>query len=349
MRAPAGYVPEEIAARPEKRWQQGQAADFDTLDSGKLDKFRLRDHHRRPPTPRRRRRTSSRCCARATTCSGSATGETPRSRVVEGEDGEIGALLDCDASSAEREGVATVVTGGELVPYTDWRLPERGRARRRRPGARLRRPRRGHGGASRWPQSGRYALSLQYHSQVPLEVLVDGEVGRRAAAVARRHVPRRGRPRGVLARRRGRSRRSGRHRGHGPRRRAERAPGRARGRAPGLARRPRRHPRRPPRGRDVASPTPATATSTTSPSTAAGADEQGLPQPGRGALAGARRRRDRARAGARAGSSSSAAPGAAAPTCSRSCSRATRASGSSRSRSASTPTPTASPACSPAR
>ena len=38
-RAPAGYVPEEIDARPEKRWQQGDAADFDTLDAGQLDKF----------------------------------------------------------------------------------------------------------------------------------------------------------------------------------------------------------------------------------------------------------------------------------------------------------------------
>ena len=39
-RAPAGYVPGEIESRPEKRWQQGDAADFDNLDSGKLDKFR---------------------------------------------------------------------------------------------------------------------------------------------------------------------------------------------------------------------------------------------------------------------------------------------------------------------
>ena len=38
-RAPAGYVPEEIDARPEKTWQQGLAADFDSLDSGQLDKF----------------------------------------------------------------------------------------------------------------------------------------------------------------------------------------------------------------------------------------------------------------------------------------------------------------------
>ncbi len=171
-RAPAGYVPEEIAARPEKTWQQGQAADFDTLEAGKLDKFRY---------------------AITTTAAYASTppsnfdpvvragdyvlwrrqGETPRSRVVPGENGQIGELLGC-SELGDRDGSATVLTSGELVPYTEWKLPplvddaaggqERAFAA---PGeARV---------EISVGLSGVYALSLQYHSQVPLEVVVDGE------------------------------------------------------------------------------------------------------------------------------------------------------------------------------
>jgi hypothetical protein len=39
VRSPGGYVPPEVAARPDKRWQQGKAMDFDTLASYKLDQF----------------------------------------------------------------------------------------------------------------------------------------------------------------------------------------------------------------------------------------------------------------------------------------------------------------------
>ena len=79
-RAPAATSRRRSTPRPEKIWQQGQALDFDTLEPGKLDKFRLRDHDRRRLRVDRRRRTSSRWPATATTCSGGAQGETPRSR-----------------------------------------------------------------------------------------------------------------------------------------------------------------------------------------------------------------------------------------------------------------------------
>ena len=38
-RAPAGYVPEEIEARPEKTWSRGSPPISTPLDSGQLDKF----------------------------------------------------------------------------------------------------------------------------------------------------------------------------------------------------------------------------------------------------------------------------------------------------------------------
>ena len=39
VRAPGGYVPQEVDNRPEKLWQQGLPVDFDNLESRKLDRF----------------------------------------------------------------------------------------------------------------------------------------------------------------------------------------------------------------------------------------------------------------------------------------------------------------------
>ena len=175
-RAPAGYVPEEIAARPEKTWQQGLAADFDTVESGKLDKFgyAITTAAAYASTPPRELRAAAR--ARATTCSGSAAGRRRAAGCSTARAASPGALLDCDASSpSARASPSVLARAGRGRRYTDWTAARAGRARRRRPGARLRRPRRGDGASSALPTAGRYALSLQYHSQVPLEVLVDGE------------------------------------------------------------------------------------------------------------------------------------------------------------------------------
>ena len=40
VRAPGGYVPQEVDNRPEKLWQQGLPVDFDNVESRKLDQFR---------------------------------------------------------------------------------------------------------------------------------------------------------------------------------------------------------------------------------------------------------------------------------------------------------------------
>ncbi len=171
-RAPAGYVPEEIAARPEKTWQQGDAADFDSLDPGQLDKFDWAivpsASYGSTPPPNfvgvdevgdyslwRRE------------------GETPRSKVLD-EGGDPGAVLDCSPDPPKRDGEALVLAEPVLVEYTAWSTPAP-------PDARVAGQERGWQAPGEatveldLPDDGGYALSLQYHSQVPLAVLFDGE------------------------------------------------------------------------------------------------------------------------------------------------------------------------------
>ncbi len=176
-RAPAGYVPEEIAARPEKVWQQGQAADFDTLDSGKLDKFRYAI-------------TTTAAYASAAPQnfepvlqSGDYVlwrrrGETPRSRVLD-EGPAPGVRELCSAGEGQppgREAVASVfAVEPALAEHGGWSGAEPVE-----PAAG------GQENAFLAPatvanqldlaRAGEYALSLQYHSQASLEVLVAGEV-----------------------------------------------------------------------------------------------------------------------------------------------------------------------------
>jgi hypothetical protein len=176
MRAPAGYVPEDIEARPEKTWQQGMAADFDSLEPAKLDQFQYAittdAAYQSTPPPN----------FEPVEESGDYTlwqrdGDGPRSRVL-AEDGNPGAILDCDEADDEhlsdRDGTAVVLDDPAVVRYRDWNRPpladdqaggqELGFAAPATATADL-----------DLPAPGRYALSLQYHSQVPLTVLHEGE------------------------------------------------------------------------------------------------------------------------------------------------------------------------------
>ncbi len=172
-RAPAGYVPEEIDARPEKRWQQGDAADFDSLDAGQLDKFDFAittaAAYASAPPPNFEPVASD-----GDYVLWAREGETPRSRVLEGEDGAPAVNLDCD-QLGDRPGLATLLAPTAFVPYDEWDLPplvEHAAGGQERA---FEAP----GEASATiplPEPGAYELSLQYHSQVPLEVVVDDEV-----------------------------------------------------------------------------------------------------------------------------------------------------------------------------
>lgn len=172
-RAPAGYVPEEIDARPEKTWQQGLAADFDSLDSGQLDKFEY---------------------AITTTAAYGSTappnfepvlqsgeyvlwkrsGETPRSKVLADEHGNPGAAFGCSGGPPARKGEAIVLPEPALAGFEAWKAPPPPEARVA--GQELGWQAPGRASISiDLSRGGPYELSLQYHSQVALEVIHDGE------------------------------------------------------------------------------------------------------------------------------------------------------------------------------
>jgi hypothetical protein len=176
MRAPAGYVPEDIDARPQKVWLQGEAADFDTLEPAKLDQFQYAittdAAYQSTPPPNFEPIEES-----ADYVLWKREGEGPRSRVLD-EDGDPGATLDCNSAEGERlskrDGTAVILDEPAVVRYDDWNLPplvddaaggqERAFAAPGTASADL-----------SLPAAGSYRVSLQYHSQVPLTVLYEGE------------------------------------------------------------------------------------------------------------------------------------------------------------------------------
>lgn len=175
-RAPAGYVPEEIAAREEKPWQQGRAVDFDTLEPGKLDKFAYAI-------------TTSAAYASAAPANFEPVaeegayvlwerdGETPRARVL--DDPGAPGTSDCigtEGKPLDRRGTMSVFFfTPEVVAPSDWRRPPRvedaaGGQEDAFLAPATARAELGLG------EPGPYELSLQYHSEVPLEVVHEGEV-----------------------------------------------------------------------------------------------------------------------------------------------------------------------------
>ena len=183
-RAPAGYVPEEIAARPDKKWAQGLAADFDSLEPGQLDRFRYAITtsaaygSTAPPNFEPVKSAGDYVLWRR-------QGETPRAKLLPREGSSAsgaavfnpGAAFECPGGKPKRDGEAVVVDEPVHVPFTEWRQPappearvagqERGWQATGEASTELELP----AGATGEP----WELSLQYHSQVPLAVLVDGE------------------------------------------------------------------------------------------------------------------------------------------------------------------------------
>lgn len=175
-RAPGGYVPEEIDPRKEKPWTQGLAVDFDTMDPVRLDRF---DYaitttaayaSAAPENFEPVLRAADYVLWRR-------TGETPRSRIVE-PSGAPGALGACtaDERARDRPTVATVFeTTPAVADRSAWRGPERVETAAAAQEDAFAAP-----GTAKvdldLPEPGDYELSLQYHSQAPLKVLVGGEV-----------------------------------------------------------------------------------------------------------------------------------------------------------------------------
>jgi hypothetical protein len=163
MRSPGGYVPADIEARPSKVWQQGLAMDFDTLSAGRLDEFRYVITTRAgyqstaPPNFKPVVRTDSYVLWRR-------DGPTPDLGIIE-PDGSPGATLDCSTAEGRRvlsRGRTAIVLHHPVVTgIKAWSRPSPFDA----PGT---------AGQRLVLGRGRWNLSLQYHSQVPLTVSAGG-------------------------------------------------------------------------------------------------------------------------------------------------------------------------------
>ncbi|MGH2926554.1 MAG: hypothetical protein ACRDK1_11365, partial [Solirubrobacterales bacterium] len=163
MRSPGGYVPSDIQARPSKVWQQGLAMDFDTLAAGRLDKFRYaittRAGYQSTPPPNFKPvvRTASFVLWKR-------QGPTPDLGIID-VDGSPGAPLDCATPEGRkilsRAKTATVIADPVVNGIHAWSRRSPFEAPATVAQTLELRP-------------GRWALSLQYHSQVPLSVSAAG-------------------------------------------------------------------------------------------------------------------------------------------------------------------------------
>ncbi len=155
IESPGGYVPPEVRARPQKVWQQGLAMDFDTLASGRLDRFDYAITTTAPfqSTPPANwsevDRTDSYVLWRR-------EGETPRTAVFE-RSGRPGARLGSGA--CRRAGEAVVLPEPVVGKRSGWSLPNPFAA----PATSTQ---------TLELEPGNWLLSLQYHSQVDLSVRV---------------------------------------------------------------------------------------------------------------------------------------------------------------------------------
>ncbi len=163
IRSPGGYVPAEVRARPKKVWQKGLAMDLDTLSPRRLDDFdyaittRAAFQSTSPPNFKPVVRTSSFVLWRR-------SGATPPLRIID-KDGTPGRVLDCETPAgralAERTGTATVIPEPVTGDHRAWSR-----------GFPFDAPASATQSLDLGP--GRWRLSLQYHSQVPLTVAAAG-------------------------------------------------------------------------------------------------------------------------------------------------------------------------------
>lgn len=156
--SPGGYVPQDVDGRPEKRWQQGLAMDFDTLSPSKLDNYEFAittaaGFASTPPV------SFAEVAREGDYVLWERSGETPSSRILD-EGGEPGAVFGCGLTDPG-PGTATVLERPATADQADW-MPNPVFGASEAASTKLRVP------------AGEWSVSLQYHSQSPLTLSVDG-------------------------------------------------------------------------------------------------------------------------------------------------------------------------------
>jgi hypothetical protein len=163
MKSPGGYVPAEVKARPKKVWEQGLPMDFDTLPPSRLNEFeyaittRAGYQSTAPPNFRPVAHTPSFVLWKR-------DGPTSPQRIID-KNGTPGRILACPDGPqhgiAGRDGSATLLDRPLVRHQPAW-SPTWGFDAPGTATVRMRLPR------------GRWDLSLQYDSQVPLVVTARG-------------------------------------------------------------------------------------------------------------------------------------------------------------------------------
>jgi hypothetical protein len=158
-RSPGGYVPAELNSRASKSWQQGQAIDFDTLEPQRLQhqEFAITTaaafQSGPPPNWREVAREGDYVLWER-------EGKGPEYEVMPDEGGDPGAAMGCAVEGFPSEAVV-------------WPKPVVGEQDGWSPSFAFDAP--GRAAQELDAPAGQWELSLQYHSQVPLTVFVDGE------------------------------------------------------------------------------------------------------------------------------------------------------------------------------
>lgn len=163
-RSPAGYVPAKMPARTAKTWQQGQAVDFDTLEPVALNRqdYVITTAAAYQSTPHPAWREVAR---EGDYVLWQRTGRGGAYEVLPEEGGDPGVVLVCTSGAP---------THGEPgATATILEHPIVGEQERWAPGFHFTVP--GSASQSFDLPAGDWSVSLQYHSQAPLSVSVDGE------------------------------------------------------------------------------------------------------------------------------------------------------------------------------
>ena len=174
VQSPGGYVPESVHARRGKAWVQGEQLDFDSLPSGRYDRYRYAITTTTPYASSAPANFSE-VDRTADFILWERSGDAPSRDTLRNEGGSPGTPLHCARRDSELEGVdgtAGVIAKPLVRPFDAWQ-----------PSASLIAP--GDAEIRLDLPAGRWRLALQYNSEVSLQltVVAPGGAGEKTVAL----------------------------------------------------------------------------------------------------------------------------------------------------------------------